>query len=337
MTKATLPKYLLDKTTSGVLTPQSLKELTASPDKEMPSAPPTIIQMRDMMGWPAKDITKNELLIEDRIIKGHIPTRFYRKKALTEEILPVLVFIHGGGFFGGSIHNVEQICRTFADRGDVAVVSVGYRLTPENPFPAGLLDCYNTIEYLATNAVKEKIDKEAIFVSGDSAGGNLTLTVSLLDHGYFRTNYVKKIVAYYPVVDMTTNGTGSQWDVSEIPVKDDTERQLVHDYILSFAAQDVQVDEWYGGKLERKNPLLSPLFASDELLKVLPPVKIIIGEFDPLKLQVDVFVERLEKLGNDFEYIIYNGLLHAFMDKIGDYDQAEAGAIDGLEFLLKER
>lgn len=339
MTEKNLETYLIDKTTIGILDARVQEELTGSGNDDgenaIPLQSPTLIQLRDMMGWPAVDITKNELIIEEKIVKGHIPTRFYRKKALAGKKLPVLIFIHGGGFFGGSIDNVEQICRTFADRGDIAVVSAGYRLAPEHPYPAALLDCYTVVEYLATHGENEKIDTKNIFVSGDSAGGNLTLAVALLDSFHFKTHYVKRIAAYYPVTTCTTNGVGKYWDTAHIPVQSERERQLVHEYIAEFAAQDIQACAWYSGKADCSNPLISPLYATDDMLRSLPPVKIIIGEFDPLKLQTDALVERLENLEAAFEYTIYNGMIHAFIDKIGDYAQAEAGVVDALSFLLK--
>lgn len=336
MTKQNLQNYLRDKTKSGVLDPRAFEEIGGNQTESKSVRTPTLTELRDGMGWPAKDITNHELLMEDRIIKGHISTRTYRQKRLANRSLPVLFFIHGGGFFGGSIQNVEQICRTFADRAELAVVSIGYRLTPDHPYPAGLLDCYNTVEYFASNAVLEKVDPQSFFISGDSAGGNLSITVSLLDHVYLQTNYLSKIVAYYPVVELLSAGEGPHWDVTEVPVKDAKERALVHQYIKDFGKQEehASINDWYAGKANKMNPLISPLFATDEMLRQLPPIKIIMGEFDPLKLQTDVFVERLAELAIPYEYVIYNGMVHAFMDKIGDYKQAEAGVLDAIDFLL---
>lgn len=339
MTKNQVEKYFVNTKTIGKLDPKAFKEIGGGQpkpktEKNNVKRVPTLTEIRDSMGWPAKDITKNEIVVEDRVIQGHIMTRTYRKKDLQNKMLPVLFYIHGGGFFGGSIENVEQICRMFADGADLMVVSIGYRLTPQHPFPAGLLDCYNTVEYFATNANKELVDSENFFISGDSAGGNLSITVSLLDHVYLQTKYLRKIVAYYPVVELLSEGEGKHWDVSKVFVKDKKERELVHRYIKGFGKQDTPVNDWYAGKIDKKNPLISPFFATDEQLKQLPELKIIMGEFDPLKLQVDYFVERLETLAIPCEYRVYNGMVHAFMDKMGDYPQAEQGVEEAVDFLL---
>ncbi len=332
MLKNPFDSYLVDPDHSGRLDPRSLEELTVSHGDSQDA--PGIVKMRDSMGWPAVDITTHELVIEDKIIKGHIPTRFYRKKELVGKCLPILVYIHGGGFFGGSIANVEQICRAFADKADLAVVSVGYRLAPEAPFPAGLLDCYNVIASLATESEIYQIDPSQIFVSGDSAGGNFTLTVGFLDRAVFGTNYIAKLLAYYPATTCHTNGEGELWDSTRIYVKDSKEREIVSAYIKGFSSQDISVDEWYAGKVNKENPLISPLDARDEMLRSLPPIQVILGEFDPLRLQVEALLKRFDSLDISYEYKIYNGMVHAFMDKIGDYAQAEQGVKDGLEFLM---
>ena len=338
MSSEILKKYLLDPTNIGKLDARAFTELGGDqpPRETANDVPPTITQIRDSMGWDAVDITTNELAIADKVIKGSVTVRTYRQKSLSAETLPVLFYLHGGGFFGGSIENVEQICRAFADKAALEVISVGYRLAPENPFPAGLLDCYHVVEYYATNAQKELVEPTQFSIAGDSAGGNLSLTTALLDRAYFKTNYLNKIVLYYPAVDLVAPANADIYDTTQYVLTDEKEAQLVHGYIYGFAAGgEAQINGWYGGEQDRKNPLISPAYASDEQLALLPPVKAIIGEFDPLRLQTDRFIERLTALNHPVEYSIYNGMIHAFLDKVGDYPQAEAGIIDALDFLQK--
>lgn len=323
-------KNLVGKLTSG--SREELMPSTGQSNTE--STPQTIVQMRDGMGWPAKDITTHSLLIEDAVLKGHIPVRVYRKEKLKGKVLPVLVYYHGGGFFGGSIQNVEQICRTFADRADLAVVSVGYRLSPENPFPAGLMDCYKVVEVLATEGHLFHISSDKIFVAGDSAGGNLAISVAIFDASIMTTGYVKKIVSYYPVVDLTSKGKGEFWDTRAIKTQSEEEKELVTEYINGFSSLEAQVEEWYcGASINRSNELISPLFASDKVLSQLPPLKIIVGEFDPLRQQVESFAEKLLAAKTEGSMTVYPGVIHAFMDKIGIYDEAEEGILEGITFL----
>lgn len=332
MEKVNLEEYLTDPTNIGKLDTNALNELqhNAMASKGVPN----LTQMRDAMGWEAKDITRNELVMTDKVIKGNVIVRTYRKKNLLGKALPGLFYLHGGGFFGGSIANVEQISRTFADRGDFEVISIGYRLAPENPFPAGLLDIYNVVEYYATNADKEAILADKLFIAGDSAGGNLAVTAALLDRAYFKTNYLSKVVLYYPAVDMVSTPDAQIYDSNNMYIADDNERQIITEYIYAFAqGGDQSVNAWYGGQQVRTNPLISPAFASDELLATLPAICTIIGEFDPLRLQTDAFMQRLQVLDNHNQYHIYNGMIHAFLDKVGVYPQAELGIMEAINFL----
>lgn len=270
----------------GVLHEGCKKEISL---KRKSSKPPTLLSLRDMMGWDAKDICENELIVSDEIVKGHVPVRIYRKKSVMHKELPVLLYIHGGGFFGGSIQNVEQICRTFADREDLMVISIGYRLAPEHPYPQGLMDCYDVLLDVIHHSELYKCNKE-VYVAGDSAGGNLCLTLGLLDHYFYKTKYSKGLVMYYPVVELVSDGTGEFWNVEKLYVEDDDERELVHNHVKAFGMQNLQICNWYAGDVDKAHPLLSPLYATRQQLQALPKMKIIIGEYDALKLQNDAFV-----------------------------------------------
>lgn len=326
-------KYLIGET-NGEIDQQAYNELILSKNAKKTQGEATLTSMRDSMGGDAVDISRNELYIEDRVIKGHVAVRTYKKKSLVNEELPLLLYLHGGSYFGGSIQNVEELSRAFADKGDFLVVSIGYRLAPEKPFPAGLLDTYNVAEYYYTNAEKEKIDKEQIFVAGDSAGGGLSFSVSLLDRAVFKTNYISKILAYYPSVEFAgeVNEEDELWDIEKIKVNTDKDRELLYEYIRDFWYNAI-ASEWYSAKLDSKSPLISPLYAEDDALKLLPPTYIICGELDPLRIQNDLFINQLKENGVDYQYSVYSGMIHAFLDKLGDYRQAEEGVIEGVKFL----
>ncbi|MCP5115594.1 MAG: alpha/beta hydrolase fold domain-containing protein, partial [bacterium] len=98
--------------------------------------------MRKMMGSPNKDIAKAPVKTQQLSIpgpEGDIPVRIYRPEG---DHLPILLYFHGGGWFGGSVDAVENIGRGIADRARHIVINVDYRLAPEHKFPAGLEDCY---------------------------------------------------------------------------------------------------------------------------------------------------------------------------------------------------
>ncbi|EUJ30160.1 alpha/beta hydrolase [Listeria cornellensis] len=311
----------LDEATKRELMP---KEAPAEQDQVV-----SIEALRASMGWPSRDISVNPLSIENDVADGNIPVRIYRKSSLKQAV-PAIVFFHGGGFFGGSLDNVEHPCRTLADKGDIVVVSVDYSLAPEKPYPDGLLDSYRAMKWVYRNAEKLGILKEKIAVAGDSAGGNLSIAVSLLDRA-FGTNYIGAQVLLYPTVARGIDGQGELWDATRLGAKADAE--LVAGYVAGFGGLDFKVDEMYLENQENtKNPFVSPIYL--ERLAELPPTLLAVGEFDPLRLQNEVLVAKLRENGVATEYIQYNGMIHAFIDKIGDAPQAEDVMEETVRFVL---
>lgn len=324
-------KYVPGESKDGVLAENARQELLSmGQDSSEASDEIDIVKMRDAMGWPAVDISENKLTIVNKIIEGSINVRIYKQVKVTSKV-PALFYIHGGGYFGGSVDNVEHICRAYADRSGYTVFSVDYSLSPEKPFPAGLLDCYRAVKWAHDNAEVLNIDSDKMFISGDSAGGNLSLTTSIFDI-MLGTNYIKKIVAFYPVTISGTKGTGPYWDYSRLGA-DSEAIELVSKYVSDFASGNNLVDGWYAGKVDMSSPLISPILADDKILSSLPSTLLVVGEFDPLRLQGEAFVERVRKVKGDITYLRYNGTIHAFMDKIGDFPQAEDGIKEAVKFL----
>ena len=107
-----------------------------------------------------------------------VPVRVYRPSA--DDGLPVVVFLHGGGWTIGSIDCYDTLARTLANESGATVVSVEYRLAPEHPFPAPLDDCFHALEWTAANAEEFEADGSRLAIMGDSAGGNLAAVCALM-------------------------------------------------------------------------------------------------------------------------------------------------------------
>src|SRR6185436_4444209 len=112
---------------------------------------------------------------------GPVPVRAYRPKgAGKDEVLPALVYFHGGGWVIGDLDTHDVVCRTLANGARCAVFSVEYRKAPEAPFPAAIEDCFSALQIVSENSKKLSINPSKIAVGGDSAGGNLSATIALM-------------------------------------------------------------------------------------------------------------------------------------------------------------
>jgi acetyl esterase len=111
---------------------------------------------------------------------GPLTLRVYRPRTGSTDPLPVLVYFFGGGFVVGSLDTSEAFCRALCSMVPCVVVSVGYRLAPEHPYPAAIDDCYAAVTWVADNASQLGTDGGRIAVAGDSNGGTLAAAVSLM-------------------------------------------------------------------------------------------------------------------------------------------------------------
>ncbi len=287
--------------------------------------------IRSTMGWKqANHINDNTLKIEN-VEFNNVKVRIYVQAKLKDSDLPVILFMHGGGFFGGSLDNVEYPCRALADYGQVKVVSVDYGLAPEYPYPRNLIDCYQVLNYIGQHKVQ--LHAKTITAMGDSAGGNLTYTLSLLDR-QMGTNYLDKAVALYPVTYQGKNKKLRKMFDSPEPIIANDSSKEIRTYINNFNGSQGLIDKWYIQNSDPESMYISPLNAPETLLAKLPKTLFMVGEFDPLRLQGEAFYNKAKLAGCDITYIRYNGMIHAFMDKVGDFSQADDVLKEAINFII---
>jgi acetyl esterase len=138
--------------------------------------------IRSNMGSPNKDIARTKLItgrFEVNSPNGSVTVWSYRPEG-TAEGLPVFVYFHGGGWLGGSVEVVENVCRAIVDRAHCVALNVDYRLAPEHPFPEGLEDCRAVAEWSVVHAKEIGGDPSQVVLAGDSSGGNLATVCTLL-------------------------------------------------------------------------------------------------------------------------------------------------------------
>lgn len=321
-------KPIPDRDESGVLDTR-VKEITKNnPFINKESIEKTFIYkgipigvLRKSMGFDNLDISKN-IGITCKTVRSNgnnINIRIYYPEGNIEK-LPCLVFFHGGGFFGGSMKTVENPCKSIAQNANSVVVSVDYRLAPEHKFPCGVTDCFDVVKWVKSNAKELNIDSMKIGVGGDSAGANLATVCSLMDRD-LNTNIINYQALLYPVLLLSDKDVdGYKWSIDDYEINEDQELILKGIKALQESSSDLKII--YTDELnESDTPYVSPLLSTN--FSKLPRTLIVTAEFDFLRVQGEVYGQKLRKSNVDTKIIRYKGVDHAFIDKCGFYPQAE--------------
>jgi acetyl esterase len=250
---------------------------------------------------------------------GPVPVRAYRPKgAGKEEVLPALVFFHGGGWVIGDLDTHDVVCRTLANGARCAVFSVEYRKAPESPFPAAVDDCFSALDFVFKNGKNLKIETSKVAVGGDSAGGNLATVIALMarDAGGPALSFQLLI---YPAADqhygfpsIERNGEG---------------------YLLTKKNMHYFRDHYLPRKQDWLDWRASPLLAKS--LARLPPALVLTAGFDPLLDEGKAYAERLVKEGVATEYRNYADMVHGFITMGRVLDTANAALADCAQALRK--
>ncbi len=257
-------------------------------------------QMVALMASLQLDLDVSGLDIEDRTIPGSegdpdVAVRVYSPKARTGTAVPAVLYIHGGGFFLGSIDTEHGGSARLAQDLGVVVVSVEYRLAPEHPFPAGLEDCYAALVWLHQQADALGVDPARVAVNGGSAGGGLAAGLALLarDRGG-------------PAICFQYLGIPELDDRLDTP-----SMQQFLDTPMWSRPQAEKSWEWYLGHAHGSDdvsPYAAPARATD--LAGLPSAYISTMEFDPLRDEGIRYALALMAAGVSVELHSFPGTFH---------------------------
>lgn len=228
---------------------------------------------------------------------GPIAVRGYRPQgSAAHAVLPVLVYLHGGGWTIGDLDTHDVLCRQLSNQSGCAIFSVDYRMGPENKFPAAVDDCMTATRWVADNAATLNVDAARLAVGGDSAGGNLATVVALLarDSGgpaiRFQLLIYPATEAAATMASHQTNGVG---------------------YLLTTRVMKWFMNHYVRTPQDMADWRASPLFAPS--LKGLPPALVMTAGFDPLLDEGRAYAERLKAEGVSTEYRCYEGQVHGFI------------------------
>ena len=232
-----------------------------------------------------------------RTPSGDVPVRIYTPVAA--DSYGLLVYVHGGAFFLGSVDTHDSVARSLAKETGLKVVSVGYRRAPEAAFPAGLEDCYGAVRWAADNASALQWDGGTLAIAGDSSGGNFVAAVAAMAHddGFDRITHQ---VLFYPSLDL-------DFDVDRYA----SLRENAEGYGLETAGLKPFNAYYLDSGADPDDPLVSPVKRAD--LTGLPPALILTAEHDPLRDEGELYGRRLSEAGVDATVSRYAGAGHGFV------------------------
>lgn len=228
---------------------------------------------------------------------------------------PLVLFLHGGGFMYGDLDSHDAPCRVLAEKGQVRVLSVAYRLAPEAPFPAAYDDALAAFDWVVANADELGADPARLGVAGDSAGGNLAAGVALARPGRLAFQLL-----VYPVTERIGEETASRTLFAK-------GFYLTGDFIA-------QADQTYvPGDVDPADPRLAPLYA--EVPEGVAPAYIVTAGFDPLRDEAEAYAEKLRDAGVKVELHRYPDQIHGFFNVVGAGRSARA-AVEEIAAKLRE-
>ena len=255
---------------------------------------PGVRKAREEMAAPTQGTGPAVALQEDRMIPGpggEIPVRVF----LPERPRGAYLHIHGGGWVLGSQTGNDPMLRRIAAEAGLAVVSVGYRLAPEHPYPAGLDDCIAAAAWLEEHAAELGVaDPGALAIGGESAGGNLAAATLLRRRDEMCLPYRAAVLTYgvfSAVYDLPS--MKAMWN----------RRLVLSGPIMEFFSRS------YAQGRDLKHPYISPLYAD---LKGMPPAIFSVGTLDHLYSDTMLMADAWERAGCERELHEYTDGPHGF-------------------------
>lgn len=226
---------------------------------------------------------------------GDLPARVYNPNP--ERTLPIVVYLHGGGWVLGSVTAADKPCRRLCRESDCIVVSVDYRRAPETRFPGPLEDCLAAVRWVAAHAGQLGADSDRLALMGDSAGGNLAAAVTQSLRGEEGGRIARQLLLYpclYPA-----RGTDFQ-----------SYREHADGPLLTAAEMEWFWDHYLGEASDGRDPKAAPLLATD--FSGLPPATIVLAEADVLRDEGLAYAQKLITAGVDVNVMLFPGAPHGF-------------------------
>jgi acetyl esterase/lipase len=267
---------------------------------------------------PAADVSQKNITVDGKTIKLTIV-----RPAGAKGVLPVFMFFHGGGWVLGDFPTHERLVRDLVTGSGAAAVFVNYTPSPEAKFPEPINQAYAATKWVAEHGAEIQVDGARLAVVGNSVGGNMATVVSLMakEKG---TPAIRSQILLWPVTDANFE-TASY---NAIP----------DGYFLTKNMMKWFWDNYQPDTAKRSSIYASPLRASTEQLKGMPPTLIETAELDVLRDEGEAYGRKLDAAGVDVTVTRYNGMIHdwGLLNALADLP-ATRSAMDAASIELKKR
>lgn len=273
----------------------------------------------------AQPVNKEDVNSEDLTLQlgenGNVAVRITKPKNASSP-MPVLFYVHGGGWVMGDANTHDRLLREFTVGANIAVASIIYTPSPEAQYPVPLLQIYAAIEEMVNNAGKYGFDTNKIAIAGDSVGGNMATAITIMSKEKEWPNIGLQVLLY-PVTNDDFN-TQSYKDFADGPW-------------LTKPAMEWFWDAYAPDKTTRDEILACPLKASTEELSGLPEAFIITDQNDVLRDEGEAYAQKLMDAGVKVTAVRYNGTHHDFMllNAISDTAPTRAAVAQTIAVLKK--
>lgn len=239
-------------------------------------------------------ITQNEYMAKHKDSNVEVRLKVYTPINQVEKS-PIVLFIHGGGYMFGSVEGNDSKCARYVKEINCIVVSVDYRLAPENPYPAAIEDCYLALEWIVDNQDKLNADVERLAIVGGSTGGGLTAALTLLARDR-KGPKIKFQMPLFPMIDDScTTDSSNEFHDNRIWSKE------LNQFAWSMYLKNIE-----GETPKYAAPMRENCFSK------LPPTYTTVGSLDPFRDETMNYVKALSAAGVPVEFHLYPGAYHEF-------------------------
>ncbi|MDN8588857.1 lipase [Chryseobacterium mucoviscidosis] len=229
---------------------------------------------------------------------GEMLVKIYEPAGRTNDLLPAMLWIHGGGYVLGHPDMDDKLCELFVQTAECIVVSVDYRLAPEHPYPAAIEDCYAGLVWMTEESAMLGIDVNRVAIAGASGGGGLTAALALMARDKGGPSIIFQM-PLYPMLD-NRNITPSSHEI--------TEEGSIWNRTDNVAAWNM----YLGEENDVSGSFSYAVPSRAESLAGLPPAYTCVGQLDLFRDETMEYVARLAQAGVDVEFHLYPGCFHLF-------------------------